>query len=144
MLSDSVYMSMSVQHPWQYAAPATEATTWPAAMHAARSPQNALFSFFSFFGVTIWRCSGQIWATNLLHVFPAVEEVLPLFQKVTKDACWASAMAAMEPDEWCWQNPRQHPVQEYLDRLSKDHVLDNADVSKAMIFLNWSKVTVPV
>ena len=90
------------------AAPATEATTWPAAMHAARLPQNILFMFFVFvfFGLLSGGALGKFVPQICSMAFPAVEEVLPLFQKVTKDSCWASAMAAMEPDEWCWQNPR--------------------------------------
>ncbi|KAL3160945.1 hypothetical protein ABBQ38_009337 [Trebouxia sp. C0009 RCD-2024] len=34
-----------------------------------------------------------------------VHEVLLFFHKMSKDSSWASAMAAMEPDEWCWHNP---------------------------------------
>ncbi|KAL3160947.1 hypothetical protein ABBQ38_009339 [Trebouxia sp. C0009 RCD-2024] len=68
-----------------------------------------------------------------------VKEVLPMFQKMSKDSSWASAMAAMEPDEWCWQNPRQYPVQDFLDSLCKGNVMDDTDVCKARIFFNWSK-----
>ena len=50
------------------------------------------------------------------------------------------AMAAMEPDEWCWDNPRQYPVQELLDCLCRAHILQDSDARKAMIFFNWSKV----
>ncbi|KAL3163111.1 hypothetical protein ABBQ32_009526 [Trebouxia sp. C0010 RCD-2024] len=47
-------------------------------------------------------------------------------------------MAAMEPNEWCWQNSRQYPVQELLDRLSQVHILKGANARKAMIFFSWS------
>ncbi|KAL3160938.1 hypothetical protein ABBQ38_009330 [Trebouxia sp. C0009 RCD-2024] len=67
-----------------------------------------------------------------------VHEVLPFFHKMSKHSSWASAMAGMEPDEWCWQNPRQYPVQELLDRLCQDNMLKGSDARKAMIFFNWS------
>lgn len=74
----------------------------------------------------------------------AVPEVLPFLHKMSKHSSWASAMAAMEPNEWCWQNSRQYPVQELLDRLSQVHILKGANARKAMIFFSWSTVTVSV
>ncbi|KAL3160941.1 hypothetical protein ABBQ38_009333 [Trebouxia sp. C0009 RCD-2024] len=76
--------------------------------------------------------------TTFGPICTAVHEVLPFFHKMSKHSSWASAMAAMEPDEWCWQNPRQYPVQELLDRLCQEHILEGSDARKAMIFFNWS------
>lgn len=63
---------------------------------------------------------------------------------MSKDASWGSAMAAMEPDEWCWQNPCQYPVQASLDELCAEGVLEDTHARKANMFFYWFKVTTPV